>query len=109
MMTWAELEGILRGLLTGEYSSLTISYNDEHAFNYMDAREFYGSGEETGRKNDDGWISLDERERALAENSVWTCQWFPRTPVVSCILRASSLPALLEWLMVEVAGRVGVE
>ncbi len=96
MSDYAELEALLRGLLTGEHTSLVVSFNDGHACNYVDARTFYDRG---GNEDlDTGWVSPEEREKALETNSVWECHWFPRTPVVSCSLKASTLGALLEAL-----------
>lgn len=86
-----ELEAKLRGLLRGKFSSLTIDFNDEHAINYM-------SAEEWGRYEADEWVSDAERDKAIAENSVWTIQWYPNTPVSFSILRASSLAALIAAL-----------
>lgn len=90
-------ESLLLGLLKGEYSSLTIGFNDDHACNYVKAegwRDEYGfyTGDDKDRI---AWVSDDEREKAIADNSVWTLQWYPRTPVGFECLGASSLSAIL--------------
>ena len=40
-------------------------------------------------------VSDDERQRAIEKDSVWTCQWYPNTPVGSCALAASSFEVLM--------------
>ena len=44
--------------------------------------------------NDEDWVSKEERERAIALDSVWTLQWYPDTPVGFYKIAASSLEAL---------------
>lgn len=84
------------GLLEGEHSSFTISYNDEHACNYVNARE-YSEGFSGGYSEKD-FVSLDEYRRAMDGNSVWCAHWCPRTPVGFCRVYASSLPALMAYI-----------
>jgi hypothetical protein len=86
-----ELEVKLRGLMKGQFSSLTIDFNDDHASNYEKAETW-------PRYEDTDWVSDGERDKALAENSVWTIQWYPNTPVGFNLLRASSLTALIDAL-----------
>lgn len=102
-MNLDEAEKALRGLLKGEFSSLTIGFNDLHACNYKDARgwsEMMGEpcGEMETYNDLRVWVSPEERDKALAENSVWSAQWYPDTPVGFCTLYASSLFALIEAL-----------
>ena len=91
----ARLEADLRGLLKGEYSSLTISFNEDHACNYETANQWRDYSDPESRID---WVSEEEREKALAENSVWTCQWYPNTPVGFNCIGASSLTALIAAL-----------
>jgi hypothetical protein len=96
-------ETLLRSLLQGKFSSLTIGFNDLHACNYQTAQQWSDEmGDPDGGMqtyNDLGdWVSPEEREQALANNSVWSAQWYPDTPVGFCQLYASSLPALLAGL-----------
>ena len=96
-----EMEATLRALLHGEFSSLAISFNDEHAPNYATAQKWhdewgeYGGGAPNQRID---WVSEDERQKALATNSVWTCQWYPNTPVGFNCMGAASLAALMDGL-----------
>lgn len=88
------IEDLLRGLLRGEHSSLTLTFND-HTANYVDAAKEYADGD----MPDDEWVSESERDKALGLNQVWTLQWYPDTPVGCHIVRASSLAALLGWVI----------
>lgn len=95
----AELEKLLRSLLDGEFSSLTISFNDAHAPNYQTAQEWSDDEPPFADYNDlEDWPSAEDREKALATNSVWSCQWYPNTPVGFNRLYASSLPTLVAAL-----------
>lgn len=67
---------------------LSIEFNP-HAVLYQDLSSWLA---------DDGdveWVSEEERARALALNTIWLCQWYPRTPVGFCRLAASSFVALM--------------
>jgi hypothetical protein len=86
------LESELRSLMKGEYSSLSIAFNEEHACNYQTAAQWDDYGPLESRIQ---WVSEVERLNAIAENSVWTCQWYPDTPVGFYCLGASTLPALI--------------
>lgn len=87
-----ELELFLRGLLDGEYTSLYISFND-HSSNYDTATDAVNDYDDS-----DDWVSSEEKQKALANNTVWKLQWYPNTPVGFCTKRASSLEALLAGL-----------
>ena len=71
--------------------AMHITHN-EHKSNYQ-------SAEEWALENDDrhyaDWISDDERAKAIAEDSIWTLQWYPETPVGFCCVAASSFEALM--------------
>ncbi len=96
-----KLEADLLALLPGEYSSMTIAFNEEHHANYVTAQQwhddygFYGGGNDMDSIR---WVSEEERLEALAKNSVWTCQWYPNTPVGFNCIGASSLAALITAL-----------
>lgn len=101
-MNFLRLEELLRSLLKGEFSSLTLGFNDLHAPNYDTAQKWsdeMGTSEGMQTYNDlRDWVSPEEREKALANNTVWSVQWYPNTPVGFNQLYASSLPALIEAL-----------
>ena len=89
-----QLETMLRGLMHGEFSSLSISFNDQHACNYMTAQEWSETGLDAENYRRTGWVSDAERDKALANNSVWEAHWYPHAPTGHHVLRASSLTAL---------------
>jgi hypothetical protein len=91
LSTSAELEQLLRSLLRGKHSSLSLSFNEGNGPNYQTVAE----EDEDGSGHGD-WISEAEREKGIRENSKWVLQWYPETPVGFCALAASSLPALIE-------------
>ncbi|URC15578.1 hypothetical protein DB2_76 [Octadecabacter Antarctic DB virus 2] len=92
---------ILRSLLNGKFTSLTIGFNEDHSCNYVTAegwRDEYGFY--LGGKEDIiDWASEDERLKAIAENSVWTIQWYPNTPVGFCIVGASSFETAAQYAL----------
>ena len=75
--------------------SLTISFND-HAAVYEPVAEWVA--DEANRLY---WVSDEERQKAIATDSVWVCQWYPRTPVGFRTLAASSFDALMAALRTE--------
>lgn len=89
-------------LLKGEFSALTISFNDEHACNYVSAQGWhdewgmYGGGSETDCIQ---WASEDERQKAIRDNSVWTIQWYPNTPVGFYCVGASTFEAAARYAL----------
>ena len=88
-------------LLNGEFSSLIIGFNDDHACNYADAqrwRDEWGmySGDREDRIH---WASEEERQKAIKENSVWTIQWYPETPVGFCCVGASTFEAAARFAL----------
>lgn len=92
---------LLTKLLNGKYSSLTIGFNDDHASNYVTAegwRDEYGlyTGDETDIID---WASEEERIKAIEQNSVWTIQWYPETPVGFCCVGASTFQAAAEYAL----------
>lgn len=97
-----DLDTILRSLIKGKFSSIHISFNDLHACNYMTAKqwadEFPTDKDISSYNNLDQWVSPEERKKALENNSVWSAQWYPDTPVGFCILYASSFNALITAL-----------
>lgn len=87
-------------LLQGEHSLLTIGFNEEHAINHCTAQEWHDEmsgyiGDEQDRID---WASEEERIKAIEENSVWTIQWYPATPIGFCCVGASTLEAALKYV-----------
>lgn len=64
--------------------ALYLSHND-HKSVYEDIDSNYDISD---------FISPEEYEKAIAEDSVWHLQWYPNTPVGFTSLLASSLEAL---------------
>lgn len=90
-MNVSELEGFLKGLLRGEFSSLTISFN-EHADSRLTAEKAI----EYGDYDRVQWVSAEEKALAVEMNSVWMLQWYPDTPIGSHTIAASTLVACLD-------------
>ena len=96
-MKLEELEMQLRDLLKGKCSSLSLTFNDECAPNYQTVEQWCGpEGPPEDMQPD--WVSLEEKEQAIARNSMWTLQWYPNTPVGFNRISASSLPAIFAYL-----------
>jgi len=47
---------------------------------------------------DSYWVSEEEHQKAVAQNTVWMVHWYPHTPVGSYKVAASSLEAVLKAL-----------
>ncbi|MBP2494684.1 hypothetical protein ABID82_007195 [Methylobacterium sp. PvP062] len=95
-MTVPELETLLKSLLKGEFSSLTISFNDSNAPNYSTVQKHAEGWPDWDNHTD--WVSDEERARAIETNSWWNVHWYPDTPVGFCSISASTLPALIAGL-----------
>lgn len=72
---------------------LSIGFN-EHAVYYQTAAQWV-------KERSEGecplqWVSDDERTRAIDTNSIWTCQWYPSTPIGHYELAASSFSVLMQ-------------
>ena len=48
--------------------------------------------------NPDDFVSPQEWDKAVREDSVWTLQWYPATPVGFHLIAASSLEAIQQAL-----------
>jgi hypothetical protein len=91
-----EVEQSLLDLLKGPYSSLAVSYN-EHSANYQTAAEADSYDEFRNVE----WVSPQEKEVAIRNNTVWILQWYPLTPVGFCEVGASTLQACLDYATVQ--------
>jgi hypothetical protein len=88
------LDDLAKKLCVGEHSSLSLEFNS-HKSSYQtlaqavedNFNEWYG---------DEDFVSPEEKQRAIDTNTLWSLQWYPRSPVGFCLLHASSLDALLK-------------
>ncbi|MCJ2015534.1 hypothetical protein [Methylobacterium sp. J-076] len=71
-------------------ASLHLTHNQHKAY-YETVLEAI----ETGTYPETAWVSLAQREKALATVEVWELQWYPRTPVSFHRLLAADLDVLL--------------
>jgi hypothetical protein len=76
--------------------SLHLTHN-QHKDYYETLERWLDSREGTDQAEFD-WVSPEEREKAIREDSVWELQWYPDTPVGSYSIAASSLEALEAYL-----------
>lgn len=100
-MNIGDIEVFLRSLLRGKHSSLTISFNDANGPNYQTVAEMEAEIDtlpKDYKRHHYDWISEEERQKAIADNSMWTAQWYPDTPVSFYAVAASSLNALIDYL-----------
>ena len=70
---------------------LYLTHN-EHLDVYETVEQFYGM---------EDFISPQEWEKAVAENSVWVLQWYPDTPIGFHRIAASTLEAIENQLKEE--------
>lgn len=75
-------------------SGLYLTHND-HTINYHTVAD-----EIKDRSYYDlcSWVSQEERQKAIETNELWTLQWYPRTPIGSYAIHASTLEALMEYV-----------
>ena len=76
-------------------AGLTLAHN-EHKGYYQSATDWIEDQErlsETGAWFD--WVSSEEKEKAIATDSIWTLQWYPRTPNGFHAVAASTVEAVL--------------
>ncbi|MQB43353.1 hypothetical protein [Rhizobium sp. ICMP 5592] len=95
----ASLEFLPAKLLTGPHGSFHLNYNDGHAVQYQTAAEYFASFPD----QDLGWISAEERDKAISSNSVWTVQWYPKNPISHYVVRGSTAAAVLAAALKEQA------
>lgn len=82
------------GVVLPEVNELMLDYNG-HMGSYMTIEAYY---EDCITCMD--WISAEERELAIKNNSVWAIHWYPNTPIgsykVLCYSLEKGLKALQE-------------
>lgn len=85
-------EKMLRALINRDkYTSISLTWNEDHSPMYQEADGYY-------EYDSSVWVSQDEFLKAMMENSVWTLQWYPDTPVGFHKIMASSLEAIYNWI-----------
>lgn len=92
------MDDIAKGLCHGRFSSLIISFNEDHAANYKTAEDWSDQYDV-----DDFPGGEEDRAEALGNNTVWTAQWYPHTQTGFHIIHASSYEKLAGFLRAEVS------
>ncbi len=67
--------------------SLTLSHNDH--------KSVYEPIEEYLSHSDMDWVSEEQKQKAIDEDSIWEIQWYPNTPVGFLYFAACDLNVLL--------------
>ena len=75
---------------------LHITHNQHHAY-YETAEKWADDNDHHPAPYD--WASPEERAKAIAEDSIWTLQWYPNTPVGFNSVCASTFEACLAAAM----------
>jgi hypothetical protein len=73
-------------------AALFLTHND-HKSVYESVEDHFG------HLDDGGWVSPEERLKAIELDSVWELQWYPDTPIGSYYVAASSLEAIQKHMM----------
>ncbi len=106
---WDDLQDHLLTLLDPPpaFTGLSLEFNN-HRLCYESARDWWRGMEhdhECAKYEqadiESEWLSAEDLELALSTESVWSLQWYPRTPVGSSIVYASSLSRLIEVMQRE--------
>jgi hypothetical protein len=71
-------------------ASLHLTHNQHKAY-----YETIEEAESSGTYSRSGWVSDEQRAKAIVQNSVWELQWYPDTPIGSFCLQAYDLDVLL--------------
>ena len=87
-----EIEVMLKSLLGGDNTSIYIEYN-EHKGDYKTASEWVEEQDEDSLKE---WVSKEQRDKAVQNDTVWRIQWYPDTPIGFYVLYAADLAPLIE-------------
>lgn len=98
MINVSELEKALLSKLDGEFTEIIINYN-HHSINYYNAKEWLEEGHHGDVDCNDDFVSPEERQKAIDNNSIWSIQIYPNTPVGSYTVAASTLQACVDFLM----------
>ena len=77
--------------------SLTLTHNGHK--DYYEAVESYERS--SFPESPIGWVSEEQRRKAIEADDVWVLQWYPETPIGFVRLAACDLSALLEAALAE--------
>jgi len=77
-------------------AELILSHN-EHKNGYRTVTEWDQYLKDFHHDDDIGWVSEEQRRKAIATDSVWILVWYPETPVGFNRLMACDLDVLLEY------------
>lgn len=73
--------------------AFSLEHNDHATFYETVAKRL-----EESEYHREGWVSEDQKQKAIATNDMWTAHWYPITPIGSCTLHAADLDVLLAAL-----------
>lgn len=74
---------------------LTITHNP-HRTDYATVEKYLALCEERGNGYDDSELTPEDRAKAIEADELWVVQWYPDTPVGSCVVAAATLERALE-------------
>lgn len=86
------LDEIRAALCKGQFSSLSITWNDGNGPNYETVAKMLSYRDDY--PSPDSFISPEERQRCIETNSIWMAHWYPETPVRFHHISASTFEAL---------------
>lgn len=70
--------------------SLELSHN-EHKNYYETAQDWLDNN-----PGHYAWESEEDKQKAIGEDSIWTLQWYPQTPIGFYAIASSNLESLLK-------------
>jgi hypothetical protein len=76
--------------------SLHLDHN-QHKGYYETAARWIADQEAMGHMDDEDWASLEQKQKAIDTDEVWSLQWYPNTPVGSYCVYAADLDVLLAF------------
>lgn len=71
----------------------------ELSINFNEHAGVYESAEDWLKDNEVDWVSPEERQKAIDTDSIWSCQWYPITPIGFCKLAASDFNTLMNAVL----------
>ena len=81
----------LEKLIGGHPNHLNISFNDHWVY--------YESAQDWVDEENRNWVSDEDREKAIRENSIWSVQYYPNTPVGFVAVCGSDLEVVIDALI----------